>query len=122
VVSELTEAERAQLAQVAAVLLPDGAADTPLPLAPPLIAAVRRALRALGDADAETLLAADGPDVAALRLVVSASHYADPDVRAAIGYPGPQPIALPPLPDPADAELDAALERVRARGPIYRDA
>lgn len=120
-VSELTEAERAQLARVAAVLLPDGAV-TPLPLSAALVDAIRRALRELRDADAETVLAARGPDVEALRLVVTASHYADPDVRASIGYPGPQPIPLPPLPDPADGELDGALDRVRARGPIYRDA
>ena len=125
-VSELTEAERAQLARVAAILLPGGAVGPPLPLTPGLAARVRRALADLDHDDLETsletLIGAGSSDGEALLLVVSAEHYADPDVRAAIGYPGPQPIPLPTLPDPADAELDALLERVRARGPIYRDA
>lgn len=124
--SELNEADRAQLRRVAAVLLPDGAVGPPLTLAPGLAARVRRALAALDADDLETslaaLIAAGSPDADALALVVSAEHYADADVRAGIGYPGPQPIPLPALPDPADAELDALLERVRARGPIYRDA
>jgi hypothetical protein len=126
VVSELTAAERAQLARIATVLLPDGSPGPPLELGPALADAVRRALRRLDGADlaaaVPALVDAGGPEAAALLLVVSAGHYADPQVRAALGYPGPQPIPLPPLPDPDDAELDALLERVRARGPIYRDA
>jgi hypothetical protein len=46
------------------------------------------------------------------------SLYARPDVREALGYPGPQEI---PLPDAPDAELEPLLERVRARGRRYRD-
>jgi hypothetical protein len=121
-VSELSEDERARLARVAAVLLPGGDTPAALALTPALAEAVRRALHALQDADLEAVLADGGPDVAALLLVVTAEHYADPAVRQAIGYPGPQPLPLPPLPDAADAGLDELLDRVRARGPIYRDA
>jgi hypothetical protein len=49
------------------------------------------------------------------------AHYERPEVRAALGYPGPQAVPLPRLPDARDAELEPMLERVRARGPIYRD-
>jgi len=98
---------------VAAILLPGGAVGPPLPLTPGLAARVRRALADLDHDDLETsletLIGAGSSDGEALLLVVSAEHYADPDVRAAIGYPGPQPIPLPTLPDPADAELDALL-------------
>jgi hypothetical protein len=124
-VSDLDETERAQLARVAAALLPEGAAAVPLELPPALVQRVRRALGVIGD-DLDTalpaLIGSGSADAQALLLVISAAHYADPDVRDAIGYPGPQPIPLPPLPDPDDAELDALVERVRARGPIYRDA
>jgi len=58
----------------------------------------------------------------ALLLVVADTYYAHPAVRAALGYPGPRSIPLPPLPDARDAELEPLLERVRARGPIYRGA
>jgi hypothetical protein len=49
------------------------------------------------------------------------SWFARDDVRARLGYPGPEAVALPPLPDARDAALDPLLDRVRARGPIYRD-
>jgi hypothetical protein len=124
-VSELDDTERAQLARLAAALLPEGAATVPLELPPALVERVRRALGVVGD-DLDTalpaLIGSGSADAQALLLVVTAAHYADPDVRDAIGYPGPQPIPLPPLPDPADAELGVLLERVLARGPIYRDA
>jgi hypothetical protein len=71
-----------------------------------------------GEVDAAALarLAADDPaGHAALLLVVVAAHYADPAVRAAIGYPGPAAIALPPLPDARDADLLPLLERVQTR-------
>jgi hypothetical protein len=58
----------------------------------------------------------------ALLLVIVDAYYAHPAVRAALGYPGPRSIALPPLPDARDAELEPLLQRVRARGPIYRGA
>ena len=54
-------------------------------------------------------------------LAIVAAYYGHPAVRAALGYPGPRAIALPRLPDARDAELGPMLDRVRARGPIYRD-
>jgi hypothetical protein len=62
------------------------------------------------------------PDRDALLLVVADAYYAHPAVRAALGYPGPRAIALPALPDARDAELEALLKRVRARGATYREA
>ena len=61
------------------------------------------------------------PDRDELLLVVADAYYAHPAVREALGYPGPRAIALPTLPDARDAELEPLLERVRARGPVYRD-
>jgi hypothetical protein len=58
----------------------------------------------------------------ALLLVIVDAYYAHPAVRAALGYPGPRSIPLPPLPDARDAEVEPLLERVRARGPTYRAA
>ena len=61
------------------------------------------------------------PGVVDVLLLVADAYYAHPAVRAALGYPGPRAIALPALPDARDAELEPLLERVRARGPRYRD-
>ena len=62
------------------------------------------------------------PGVVDVLLLVADAYYAHPAVREALGYPGPRAIALPPLPDARDAELEPLLERVRARGPVYREA
>jgi hypothetical protein len=127
VTTHLTDDERALLQRITAILVPDATPGAPIPLPDGLALRVRAILADLAErqdltAAVAALVATPSPDAQALLLVVSATHYADPDVRAAIGYPGPQPIPLPPLPDPDDAELDALLERVRRRGPIYRDA
>jgi hypothetical protein len=127
VTEHLTDADRALLRRITKILVPDAAPGAPIPLPPALALRVRSVLADLaGAADLTAalgaLVASASTDAHALLLVVSATHYADPEVRDAIGYPGPQPIPLPPLPDPDDAELDALLERVRERGPIYRDA
>jgi hypothetical protein len=109
----VTDAEL--LAQEAERLLPGaGALDLAWPdaLAPRLRDALDRALaarRAGREPDPE----AD----AALRLVVVDAYYAHPEVRAALGYPGPRAIPLPPR---SDAELEPLLDRVRARGPVWR--
>jgi hypothetical protein len=108
--------DRDLLAREAARLLPGGAglpAASELDLVwpetvPPAVVGALRAGRE--------------PDADALRLVVADAYYAHPAVRAALGYPGPRSIPLPPLPDARDAELEPLLERVRARGPIYRGA
>ncbi len=108
------------LAREAARLLPGAAAlelTWPDELAPRLRAALGRALaarRAGREPDPEA--------AAALRLVVVDAYYAHPDVRAALGYPGPRAIPLPPLPDARDAELEPLLDRVRARGTLWRGA
>jgi hypothetical protein len=49
------------------------------------------------------------------------AYYERPDVREALGYPGPREIPMPPLPDARDAELEPMLQRVRDRGARYRD-
>ncbi len=67
----------------------------------------------------DALAAADPAAHAALALVVATAYYADPRVRAAIGYEGPRAIPLP-APD-ADDDLQPLLDRVVARGPRYRE-
>jgi hypothetical protein len=114
----MTDAEL--LARAAAALLPGGpgAPAVPSDLPRPVAAALRRALDALG-AGAEVDALGDA-ERDALLLVLAAAHYADPGVRAAVGYPGPRAIDLPPLPDARDAGLEPLLQRVRDRGPTYR--
>jgi hypothetical protein len=142
----LDAGELALLARVAAVLLPadehtaddSGAPDaaTPIPTAlatalaasPGLVPGVREALATLaartGDLDTAVadLVGTDAVGAQELALAVAATHYADPAIRAAVGYPGPAAIPLPDLPDPADAELEPLMARLAARGPSYRDA
>jgi hypothetical protein len=75
----------------------------------------------MSDAEAALLAALTQTADPARRLELLAEHYADPAVRAALGYPGPVAAPLPELPDARDAELAPLLARVRARGPAYRD-
>lgn len=132
----LRPAEAALLDEVAGLLLPasdgvPGAAglsfEAALAAEPLLVEPVRAALAGLADrpgslsAAVEALTARADPAGDALLLVVLATYYGQPSVRRAIGYPGPLAVALPPLPDVRDAVLDPLLERVRARGPRYRD-
>jgi hypothetical protein len=95
--------DRAFLAREAARLLPGGAG---LPAA----------------SDLDLVWPEPPPGVADVLLLVADAYYAHPAVRAALGYPGPRSIPLPALPDARDAELEPLLERVRARGPSYREA
>jgi hypothetical protein len=128
----LDEDELALLARVAAVLLPGGptppaALAAALEASPGVVAGVRDALTGLARSDdldtaVADLVATDAVAAQELALAIVAAHYADPAVRTAIGYPGPQAIPLPPLPDPADAELEPLLQRLAARGASYRDA
>lgn len=55
----------------------------------------------------------------AIALAACVAYYADPRVRAALGYEGPR--AAPPPPFEAGV-LDPLIARVRARGARYRDA
>ena len=62
--------------------------------------------------------APDGAAMAILSTVVPGAYYLDPDIRARIGYPGQQAIAIP---DPSmDREDEALLRHVIERGPIHR--
>ena len=62
--------------------------------------------------------APDGAAMAILSTVVPGAYYLDPDIRARIGYPGQQAIAIP---DPSMDRADEALLRpVIERGPIHR--
>jgi hypothetical protein len=60
----------------------------------------------------------DDTGFAALGLAVTGAYYTDPSVRRLIGYPGQQyrPELVTGEPDWDAAELD----RVMARGPVYR--
>ena len=132
----LRPAQTALLDEVAAMLLPagdgvPGAAgmswEAALAAEPRLLEPVCAALTALTDhpgglpAAVADLTAREDPAGDALLLVILATYYGRPDVRRAIGYPGPLAVELPPLPDARDAALDPLLDRVRARGPRYRD-
>jgi hypothetical protein len=58
---------------------------------------------------------------AALEQVVAGGYYASGKVRELIGYTGQQPVPVRP-PDFPDYISEGLLERVVARGPIYRCA
>lgn len=132
----LSPAEAALLDEVAALLLPGGdgvpgaagmSYEAALAAEPLLRDPVRAALTALADhpgglpAAVADLTARPDPAGDALLLVVLATYYGRTDVRRAIGYPGPLAVELPSLPDERDAVLDPLLDRVRMRGPRYRD-
>jgi hypothetical protein len=52
---------------------------------------------------------------------VAGAYLINPRVRRELGYPGPQPMKNPALPDEADSYLeDGILDEVVNRGPIYR--
>ena len=52
---------------------------------------------------------------------VAGAYLMNPRIRRDLGYPGPQPMKNPALPDEADSYLeDGILDEVIARGPIYR--
>lgn len=132
----LDPAETALLGEVAGLLLPAGdhipgagglSFEAALAAEPLLVAPVRSALAGLAEHPGglpqavADLTTREDPAGDALLLVVLATYYGQPSVRRAIGYPGPLAVPLPPLPDARDAVLDPLLERVRARGPRYRD-
>ncbi len=132
----LDAAQRGVLAAVADRLIPDAhgmpsARDVitedrlrfVLGVRPDLAAPVRAALRPeLGD-DPEARLATLERDEpahhAALLLAVVGGYYTDADVRARLGYPGQQALSLESWEAPYIAE--GLVDRVRARGPVWRD-
>lgn len=127
-----TEAERALLTRAAAAIIPASAAHgVPGADDPAIMAEIEASAAKKADAVRGALLAfAGAPDAvvfpqtnpaeaAVLQTVVVACYYRDPRVLASLGKearaPFPQGYDL----DPGDT---SALERVRARGPIWRRA
>jgi hypothetical protein len=126
-----------RLAQVADLLIPAGAempsasgADPAgmytarvLSLRPDLAPALERALERSSHADTLAALTEaltdDAEAFATLTFVVAAAYFLNPDVRKKIGYPGQ--VAQPPVDDWTFGIADK-IERVRARGPMYRPA
>lgn len=52
---------------------------------------------------------------------VAGAYLMNPRIRRELGYPGPQPMKNPALPDEAESYLeDGILDEVIARGPLYR--
>jgi hypothetical protein len=91
---------------------------------PDLLEPLRRALRGdLGD-DPDARLAAltehDPEALAALQLVIVAGYYTDAGVRERLGYRGQVAKPVNALDYPAYLE-EGLLDRVVARGPIWRD-
>lgn len=98
--------------------------DTVLAARPDLLDGLRRALEAAGGVDDAIgwldALRADDPSAHdALVTVVVGGYYLHPEVRRRLGYPGQvgEPVRVDRYPDYAEEGL---LERVYARGPIYR--
>ncbi|MFZ0088095.1 MAG: hypothetical protein WAL63_01220 [Solirubrobacteraceae bacterium] len=56
-------------------------------------------------------------DWGVLGIVVAAAYFVNPEVRAALGYPGQEALPVDELPDDLDPEL---LASVRERGSVYR--
>ena len=129
---------RARLAAVADALIPaaDGMPaassvgiggrqlDAVVASRPDLVDGIRRVLETAGDVDdaiawIEALRADDPSGYEALVTAVVGGYYLHPEVKRLLGYPGqiPEPVNVDRFPDYADEGL---LERVYARGPIYR--
>ena len=134
----IDERLRARLAVVADGLIPRGDGmpaassvdiggrqlDAVLASRPDLTDAIRRALEAAVDVEdpigwIEALGADDPSACEALVTAVVGGYYLHPEVKRLLGYPGQvaEPVHVDRLPDYAEEGL---LERVYARGPIYR--
>ncbi len=70
-------------------------------------------------AAANNLLRQDAAGFNALGLAVSGAYYMSPRVRELLGYPGQESVSYDPYATP-NYLTDGMLERVVARGPIYR--
>jgi choline dehydrogenase-like flavoprotein len=131
-ISELPEAERARLAELADALIPGGAErpaastagvagpllDRVLAARPDLLPALRRALaEPFTDAGARlaALRASDPRGAHAVELAVAGGYYLSPDVRERIGYPGQVARPASAL-DYPEYLADGLLERVLERG------
>ena len=132
----LTAPERTRLAAVADLLVPEAHGmpsasqaevptrwvDDTLRLRPEMLPVLRRALAGVeGDDPGAALRRLVDEDLEAFEVlgtVVAGSYYMSPDVRVELGYPGQE---ARPLVDDLDQYADM-LERVVARGPVYRQA
>jgi hypothetical protein len=137
-VTEIGKPLRARLAQIADGLIPGTEAmpapssldiggrqlDAVLASRSDLADALRRALKAAGDADdpiawVERLADADPQAHEALVTAVVAGYYLHPEVQRRLGYPGQvgEAVVADSFPEYVH---DGLLERVYERGPIYR--
>jgi hypothetical protein len=135
--SRLTRELRAVFEQLADVLVPahgkmpaasavgthEGLLDDVLKHRPDIRGDLLRALTAAQDreprAAANDLLREDAAAFNALGLAVSGAYYMSPRVRELLGYPGQESVSYDPYATP-NYLTDGMLERVVARGPIYR--
>ncbi|MEO8229146.1 MAG: hypothetical protein ABI628_05210 [Chloroflexota bacterium] len=129
--------ERRTLAGLADVLIPAGAGmpsaseagvsaewlDTVLAaradLAEPLARILQAATGSDPVAEVQRLQATDPVAFGILATVVPGAYYMNPRIRELIGYPGQRAVAIDPG-DGADAEAQALIASVRARGTIFR--
>ena len=130
----MNDAQRASLAAIADVLIPAGSGmpsaseagvggqflDEVLAARPDLAEPLEAALASVeGADDAIAALRADAGAWGVITAVVPAAYFLNPDMRAAIGYPGLE--ARPIDPDAAPDYLeDGLLDSVVARGAVYR--
>ena len=133
----LSESQRRRLAGLADGLITGGAGlpsasgadvhavwiDRTLAARPDLVPTVLDVLDRPGSV-AEVLAAlwdSDRPKFDAFALAVSGSYLINPQIRQALGFPGPVPAKTPAFPDEAESYLeDGILDVVIQRGPIYR--
>jgi hypothetical protein len=131
------DADRARLTAVADAILPATSSlpapssvgiataqlDRVLRAAPELTGPLLDALdRLAGDPDAglRALRQVAPAAFSTIMLVVTSGYYMAPDVRRAIGYGGQEALRVDAFELPAYLE-DGSLERVIARGALYRD-
>ena len=130
----LSEQRRAQLGAIADELIPAGSGmpsaseagvggqylDEVLAARPDLAEPLEAALASVEGADDPIgALRGDAGAWSVITAVVPAAYFLNPDMRAAIGYPGLE--ARPIDPDAASDYLDdGLLDSVVSRGPVYR--
>lgn len=99
--------------------------DAVIAARPDIAEAVKRGLSAVhgmeGRAAAEHLLRSDGEGFDAVGLAASGAYFMSPVVREKLGYPGQEAVRYDPHAIP-EYQANGMLERVRARGSIFRDA
>ena len=133
----LTDADRAAFTAIADVLLPaygklpaagsidiggvwlDKALAARADLRDDLIRGLRLISGSAGRAAAERLLAEDGTAFDAIGLAATGAYFMADEIREKLGYPGQEQVAYDPYATP-EYESNGMLDRVRARGPIYR--